>query len=56
MASNFGLDHVNDLCNRMVVDNPNEGGLVFYEVDVSLVTDELCWCLVGRLLNEKAIN
>lgn len=56
MAFDSGLDHVNDLSNRMVVDDPNEGALVFYEADVSMVTDELCCCIVGQFLTEKAIN
>lgn len=40
MAFDSGLDHVNEMCNSMVVDDSNEGGLVFDEADVPLVADE----------------
>lgn len=56
MAESFDLDRVNKLCNRMVVDDPNEGGLVLALEDVPAVTDEYQFCLVGRFLIEKPIN
>lgn len=56
LANDLGIEQVNDLCNHMVVDDSNEGGFVFDEVDVPLVEDEFRLCLVGSFITEKTIN
>lgn len=50
------IDNVNDLCSKMAVDDPDEGGVVFDEEDVLEEMVDLKWCLIGRFLTDKTIH
>lgn len=50
------MDNVSDFCPPMAVVDPDEGGVVFDETDVSKEVENLSLCLVGRFMTDKAIH
>lgn len=52
----LNVANINDLCSRMAVDDPEEGGAVFDEEYVPDEVDDLRWCLVGRFMIDKSLH
>lgn len=50
------MEDVNDLCSRMAIDDPTEGGMVFDENDVPEDAEELRWCLIGRFMTDTSLH
>ncbi|KAK6141663.1 hypothetical protein DH2020_024605 [Rehmannia glutinosa] len=47
---------IDDLCSRMQLEEEEEGGLLIEGPELEEQSQDLRWCLVGRLLSERQVN